>query len=181
MNTARIITVQQKWILDKILSDGIYYADTEKYIAEKKSNLLKPYKYLMHEYGYEHFPIFGCHIGYYCEFYGANCDKDSVLIQLSVPADKIKIQNYYDWTDLIFYMERPEEWINQDTYPLEQFFQDVLHQNDSECSARVHQITMDRIEKAWITDTFPVTKKFSKLHDGSGGNNILHEMSFYKI
>lgn len=181
MDTVKIITVQHKNVLNKILSDDIYYADTEKYVAENRSNLLKPYQYLMREYGYEHFPIFGCQIGYLCEFYGADCGKNSTLIELSVPINEVKIQNYYDWTDLIFYMERPEEW--QNPCPLEQFFKNTLHQHNTQHPmhiCRVHQVTMEHIEKTWITDTFPVTEKFSKLHDGSGGNNILHELSFYK-
>lgn len=171
-----IISVQRKNVLDKILSENTYYADTEKLITERKSNLLKPYQYLINEYGYSHFPIFGCPIGRYCEFYGADCNKNSVLIQLSVPDREIKTQDYYNWTDLIFYMERPEEWTCG--YPLEQFFQDALRQTPS--AHRAQQITVDRIEKAWITDTYPVTEKFTKLHNGSGGNNILHELSFYK-
>ena len=176
LDTVKIITVQHKNVLDKILSDGIYYANTEKYVAENRSNLLEPYQYLMHEYGYKHFPIFGCQIGYHCEFYGADCSENSTLIELSVPTNEVKIQNYYDWTDLIFYMERPEEW-QQITYPFKQFFKDTLHPTD-EC--RVHQVTMERIKKTWITDTFPVTEKFSERHNGSGGGNILHELLFYK-
>lgn len=186
MNTVNIITVQHKNVLNKILSDGVYYADTEKYIAEKRSNLLKPYQYLINEYGYEHFPIFGCEIGYNCEFYGADCGKDSMLIQLNVPADKVKIQNYYDWTDLIFFMENPQEWQGKmgkdivprfNTYPLEQFFKDTLHPAQA---CRVHQATIECIEKAWIEYAMPVTEKFCKLHNGSGGNNVLNKLPFYK-
>ena len=182
MDTVKIITVQRKAVLDKILTDGIYYADTEKYIAEKAPNLLEPYRYLMREYGYKHFPIFGCQIGYYCEFYGAKCDEKSVLIQLSVPVDEVRLQHYYNWTDLCFFIEVPREW-EQDEYPLEQFFKDTLHQNNIQHpteDCHVHQVTMERIKKTWITDTFPVTEKFSELHDGSGGGNILHELYYYK-
>lgn len=181
MNIIEIITVQRKEVFDKALLNGVYYADTEKYIAEKKPNLLKPYQYLIHEYGYRHCPIFGCPVKHHCEFYGADCSANSVLIQLSVPSNEIKVQNYYDWTDLIFFMEYPQEW--QNVYPLEQFFKDTLHRNNVQHpshTCRVHQITMDRIEKTWITDTSPVTKKFTKLHIGSGGSNILRPLYFYK-
>ena len=180
MNTVEIITIQGKEVLDKILSEGIYYADTETYVSEKKNNLLKPYQYLCHEYGYKHFPIFGCAVGHYCEFYGANDKEDSILLHLSVPADEVKVQDYYDWVDVIFYMEQPQEW-NENDGPLEQFFQDVLHTEYlQQPSHRARQVTIECIKKEWIMDTCDINQKFFKSHYGSGGSNILLSLSAYK-
>lgn len=182
MNTVEIITIQGKDVLDKILSEGIYYADTETYIAssETKSNLLKPYQYLSHEYGYKHFPIFGCVVGHYCEFWGANTVKNSVLLHLSVPRDEVKVQDYYDWVDLIFFMENPQEWNKKDG-PIEQFFRNVLYTEDlQQPSRRPRQITIECIKKEWVLDTCTINQKFIKYHYGSGGSNVLLKLSAYK-
>lgn len=178
MKNIEVVTIQQQFILDAILSNEVYYADTEVYISQKKPNLLKPYRYLVKEYGYKHFPIFACPIGYCCDVSGAGVDKGAMLIQLSVPEDEIRVQKYYDWSDLIFYMENPNEW--EKNYPLPAFFHNVLFAESLQSiGTSACQITMEKIKREWLVDSKPLSQSFIDAHEWSWGNNILQNINQY--
>lgn len=151
INTVDIITIQSEKFLNDVLSNGVRYSDAKEYVRLKKPNLFKPYEYLVKAYGYNHYPIFACAVGYNFCFSGISA-KNSIAIQLRVPINEIRVQKYYDWTDLIYYMERVDEWkeCNKD-YLFEKYCYDVMFSTnldnigDSEC-----QITLERIRKEWI-------------------------------
>lgn len=180
MKNIEIITIQQKFVFDTILSKGVYHADTEKYVVSERSNLLEPYKYLMNSYGYKHFPIFACPIGCYCEFGGARTDGEAVMLQLSVPEDEIKVQKYYNWSDLIFFMENPGEWSNEQ-YPLPSFYHDVLFSESLHSVGRsACQITIEKIKREWLVDSKPLTDSFCNTHVFSGGSEVLKGINNYE-
>lgn len=174
----RIITVQTTDVLSKILTDGVYHAHHD---PDKLNNLAKPYQYLMETYNYQHWPIFGCPVGYKCEYYGANTE-NTAMIELEIPDDEVRVQSYYNWVDVIYYMELPKDWINEATYPLEKFFKDTLSVKNIDEIKDVYgiQATFQEIKKEWIIDHKPLSDKFEKMHIGSGGRDILKNLSFYE-
>lgn len=179
MKTIQIVTIQGSPVISVLNKKGVYYAETERYLTEQKSNLLGPYRYLMKEYGYKHWPIFACPVGYRAEYYGCNTT-DAAMIQLEVPETEIKVQKYYEWVDLVFYMENPTEWQYAATYPLVQFYHDTLFAEsldtvgESPC-----QVTLERLESDWVVDCRHLTQSFLYCHDGSGGQNILQTIDKY--
>lgn len=180
MKNIEIITIQQKSVLDAILSDGVYYANTEEYITKKKSNLLSPYKLMVSEYGYKHFPIFGCAINHYCEFYGCKTDGEPVLIQLSIPESEVRVQNYYDWVDLIYFTEFPGEWGSGAAMDFASFCHYTLLERSLQNIGRdACQITVEKIKKEWFVNSKPLPQGFIDTHVGSGGKNILRNIDQY--
>lgn len=182
MENIKIITVQRKSVLDKLQNNGVYYSAAENYVKIHKSNLFEPYLFLARRYKYRHFPIFACVEGYRCEYYGIPEGNDLVLMELSVPENEINIQYYYDWTDLIYFTEFPKEWNTDENGSLDEFQQNVLFGTffsniDKE---RAVQCTLERFRSEWLVSSIPLTDKFNKLHNGSGGANILQGLSFYK-
>lgn len=189
MKNIKIITVQRRSVLDKLLADGVYFSTAENYVKIHKSNLFEPYQYLVKEYGYNHFPIFACVEGHRCEYYGIpysrhydSKDSDIVLIELSVPEDKINIQYYYDWVDVIFFMELPHEWGIDHNFSFKDFCHKTLFDTTLQNAEdhRALQVTLEEIRKEWLVDSMPITNKFDALHNGSGGSNVLQELNYYK-
>lgn len=135
----------------------------------------------MSEYKYNHFPIFACAVGHHCEYYGANDRENAILMKLSVPEDAIKIQYYYDWTDLILFTEFPDD--EGFSCPFEEFRHGVLFStNIHNCvPPKPVQVTLQELRKEWLIDSTPLTEKFTSLHYGSGGSNVLQELDYYKI
>ncbi len=168
----KLITIQHKNVLDQLLSGN-------KYVATRKvENFLQSaYNTLKKEYNYENNPVFACPIDRYCEFMGASTE-DTYLIELDVPDEFIKLQNYYEWSDLIYFSESPEDW-DSDIADLENFIKDTLNGNRTEDKDEIIQATIPYIEPSWVISYHELTKKFINKHIGSGGNNILKEIENY--
>ena len=97
-------TIQNRKVLDTLLSNKIHFSKRDKI-----DNLTEPYKKMSEYYNWGSSPIFCCEVGRYSNFYGANCE-DAVLLTLDVPDDLVKRQIYYDWSDVVYYTEFPNEW-----------------------------------------------------------------------
>lgn len=176
----KVITIQNKAVLDILNKDGIYKATYDRV----SDNLVKPYKALAKEYKYNYCPIFVGVVGKYCEFYGAKLE-NSVAIELDIPDDEIKLQDYYNWVDVIYFME-DNDYIKDEFKKvfdiskvpnIETYTKMVL--NDLIEDHRAVQGTIPYIKHEWISDILYDLTKFEKLHVGSGGRNILNSLNMY--
>lgn len=162
----KLVSIQNQIVL-RILQDW------KPYFARptKTSNLVSPYKAMMDYYGWQDTPIFGCVEGKRSEFYGANFEEDSVALILEVPDNEVKLQCYYWWTDLIYFMEHPDEWGDQPD-SLSEYSEKTLlsgvHANEPNV---VVQATIPYILPEWLVD-YKESKYFEK-YNGSGGRNVL--------
>ena len=113
-----IKSIQNKNILEKLSAGNTHFAkDTDI------ENLVKPYRTMINHYHWTTTPVFGCVVGRKCEFYGANTN-DAVILTLDVPDELVKLQAYYDWVDIIYYTECPDEWEYSN---FDEFMADVLN------------------------------------------------------
>lgn len=173
----KIVTIQNKAVLNIINTEGIYKASYSR-VSE---NLLAPYKALAKEYNYTSCPIFAGVVGKYCEFYGAKTEH-SVALELDIPDEEVSFQDYYNWVDVIYYMEASkeefEETFNTALVPnIETYTKMVL--NDKVEPNRAVQATIPYIKKEWIINTLSDLTKFEETHVGSGGRDILNELNYY--
>ena len=170
----RLITVQSKEVADSLLKGNIHYA------RKREDYFLQPvYNKMCEAYGYENNPVFAGVVGRRCEFLGAPRE-ESYIIEIDVPEELVKIQNYYDWSDMIYYTEEPKEWAMGSEYPLKEFFKNTLEGKNTHKKSSVIQATIPYIDPNWVHDIIPLTEKFNDLHIGSGGNNVLMTLEFYK-
>ena len=168
----KLITIQHKNVLDQLLASN-------KYIATRRvENFLQSaYNTLKKEYNYKNNPVFACPIGRYSEFMGADIE-GTYLIELDVPNEFVKLQNYYEWSDLIYFSESPEDW-DSDLLSLKNFIKETLAGNETESEDDVIQVTLPYIDPAWVVSSHKITGKFIDKHIGSGGTNILKELDYY--
>ena len=173
----RAITVQHKDVLKQLQTNGSYVADINNV---KYDNLKNAYEFMMRAYGYRTCPIFLAPVGHKVEFYGASFDEDHVAIEFDIPEDRIRIQKYYDWTDFVYFLEYQDEFypsIYSDVY---EFGNAILVDTTTLNEWCAYQITVDELRRDWIVDTTGQLDRLDHLHNGSGGQNILNELSFYK-
>lgn len=168
----KLLTIQHKDVLKQLLEGKIFYAD----IKRVPENRVTPYQDMMLAYHWDNCPIFAGVVGKRSEFYGARTN-DSVMIELAVPEEEVKLQNYYNWSDIIYYLEERWEWGGSVT--IEEFEQQVLTQTQFK-KEEVIQATINRIEPMWLFKyTDSVSKKFVHNHYGSGGRNVLKDITKY--
>lgn len=168
----KLITVQHKNVLDQLLTG-------KKYTATKKvlNYLQSTYDTLKKEYNYENNPVFACPIGRYSEFMGADIE-GTYLIELDVPDEFVKLQNYYEWSDLIYFSESPEDW-DADLLDLHTFIQETINGYKTNSKEDIIQATLPYIDPTWVVSSHKITNKFIDKHIGSGGANILRELDYY--
>lgn len=172
----RLITVQSKEVLFKLNKTGKYIVPLNAPISQ---NLVKPYKFMMRHYGYNNRPIFMCPVGHHAEFGGAKTD-GTFIIELEIPDRFCKIQDYYGWSDFIYFTELPNEYeqFNQ-CKTVEQFgryvmemYKDGFGSNDN----IVYQVTTQFIRRGWIKKIIPINNNFIELYSDIGGKNILQSI-----
>jgi hypothetical protein len=171
MKTINCITLQHKSVIDTLKKKKIYTADIKR-VAE---NLRQPYNLMMQVYNYKNCPIFLSPEGYLVEMYGAQT-KNVVAIELEIPTNELMLQNYYDWSDLIYFMEFPKE-VNGN---ITEFINGTL-KSPRIAKNTVCQCTTDRLKPEWLRDyTFEVDN-ILQAHHGSGGENRLRKLSWYVL
>lgn len=169
----RLITIQHKTVLDSLNTTGVYKAN----INRVSPNLSKPYRFMMSEYGYNTCPIFLAIEGRYAEMFGAKTEHDCIALELDIPDNLVKIQDYYDWADVIFYMEYPEEF-SDDPNEVYEFAKETLHQTSFKLK-RALQATVSELRKEWLINTLPCPDLLIRKHVGSGGRDILQPLHCY--
>lgn len=165
----KLITIQDINVFKQLKQNNVYYSDLSR--LNNKSNLIKPYKIMMNHYGYLHVPIFCCVIGRYSEFFGAKIE-DGIILELDVPKDIVKLQVYYNWSDIIYFTEYPNEWSGSD---INKFIIDTLNGYETDSDKHAIQAVIPYIHPEWLKGSYIISPKFLELYYGSGGNNILDE------
>lgn len=178
----RCITIQHKSVLERLLKNGYYIKDLLP--KDNLSDLDKAYLYMKDVYHYENMPIFLAPEGYKVEFYGAEFYQNSVAIELDIPAEYLKIQKYYDWSDFIYFIGEEKEFHSggckyKNVYD---YGSDVLlaitHQTQMN-KTDAFQLTTEMLKKEWVLSTANNIRKIAEKHNGSGGNFVLKALNDY--
>lgn len=178
----KCITVQNINVLQKILKNSVYYLFDERYFVGR--NRKDAYEFMKKEYRYANYPIFLSPVGFKVEMCGADFSDSSVAIEFDIPDNMVHMQRYYDWSDFLYYSNSPKEFQRvfygyDDVY---QFGKHVLTETDNNDldQKEVYQATVCCLKKEWIIDVTSDLRLLEKKHFGSGGNNILKELRYYK-
>ena len=176
----RCITVQHIAVLDELNTTGVYHAD----ISRVAPNLVAPYQKIMQFYQFEHCPIFLSVVGRRAEMYGARTGRDYVALEFEVPDDIAKYQDYYDWCDLIFWVESPKEFDPENfnaklnIHTVEDYANFVFRTGTID-TWRAVQAVVPELRKEWLLYTTRDLHKLEDRHIGSGGANMLLPLSSY--
>lgn len=163
-----IKTIQNKRVLDTLKNGQTYYAKPTQHDSLKPS-----YDRMMKHYNWKNNPIFGCVVDRYSDFYGAELD-DSVILTIDVPDDIVKLQVYYDWTDLIYYMKNSNIWKKEGhPYDLNTFIKNTLDGHRTEEPDAIIQATMPYIKPESLIESEPITKEFINKYYNSHKCNVL--------
>lgn len=166
MNNVTLLTVQHENVLDILVNDKVYYS-SEKYIADDR---IAPYQELMKEYQYEYYPVFANVIGLHGNCYGIPRNRKMYLFELIVPKTYIRYQDYYDWSDFMYYTECPDEW--DDTSPtisLDEFKHEALikYKDVPDKNKTVPiQATIPYIRPEWLSAHAPLPDAYDRRHNG---------------
>lgn len=178
----RCITIQNKVVYERLMEEGIYVRPSLP--KELTSDIKKAYLHMKECYQYENMPIFLAPVGYKVEFYGARFDQDSIALELEIPDEFLKIQNYYDWSDFIYFINAKSEFKNwsdryKDVYA---YGREILFSIENEMQMNLKdafQCTTEILKKEWILSTATDLSRIKYLHNGSGGRLILSELKEY--
>jgi hypothetical protein len=171
----RAITIQHRDVLDLLNQYGVYSAD---FIHVRQARKL-PYEFMANYYGYINCPIFLAPVGHKVEFYGATFGDEYVAIELDIPSHLVRVQKYYDWADFIYFMDSPYEFESNQHQDVFEFGKSVLAQCEKMNDIDAYQITVEELRKEWIVNSTDRLDRLESMHNGSGGNNILKELSLY--
>lgn len=157
-------TIQNRKVLETLLSNKIHFSKRDKI-----DNLTEPYKKMSEYYNWGSNPIFCCEVGRYSNFYGANYE-DAVLLTLDVPDDIVKRQIYYDWSDVVYYTEFPNEW---EYGTFDKFVAEVLNGVGTDDQHAIIQVTIPFIWPEFLVKYEDITAEFIDKYIGNGGSAIL--------
>ena len=138
-NDIIVYTLQDKSVLNLLKDGKIYRANY--------SNALLPkcYKDLASWYGFNSCPIFGSTEVSKQIIDSSNLGRGKVLLKLKVPIDEVKRNQYYDWSDYLYF--EPDNWDEADiskTSLIRNLKNQVINDKSTE------QIILDRIEPNWL-------------------------------
>lgn len=167
-------TIQHKNVVKELKENGSYLINDLSKISE---NHIVPYNQMKDAYNYIGYPIFLSPVGYRCQMYGAkveNNEKDTRVLFLSIPKSSIRIQEYYNWTDFIYYSENIEQFQKDHNISFDEFKQKVLFENDDLSDKnKIYQLTTDIIYSHNLIQSFEYSKQFGFKFIGQGGKFIL--------
>lgn len=149
-DTITLYTVQDKKVLDKLNKGETYIASYNNIFDMEYLDL---YKKLSSLYGFKNCPIFcadedSLHI---IESSGIEATGNRELITLNVPRSEVKVHNYYDWTDYLFFhidddgTFETEEELNEYLLKLEDRMKNQVCGDDED-----KEYVIDRIEPSWV-------------------------------
>jgi hypothetical protein len=166
----RVITIQHKNVLNCIRLNGEYRSTS---FATVPNEFIEAYKFMMKHYNYSSKPIFMCAVGHLANFGGISDISNMYIVEMEIPDRFCKIQDYYCWSDLIYFKNQPNEYeefrgyktVDQFGYYVLDMFKDGFSSNKN----TVYQVTTQFIRKNWIKKIIPINEKFiSKYVDTSG-------------
>lgn len=169
----RAITIQSKLVIEQLNKNGKYIVPNNAPISE---NFIKPYNFMMKHYGYSNGPIFMCPVGHHVNFGGAKLN-DAYIIELDIPNRFCKIQDYYGWSDFIYFTEVPWEYSEfKGCKSVEQFGKYVLDMYKNGFGTNpniVYQVTTQFLLKSWVKKIVKIDDNFVNKYVDTGGTNIL--------
>lgn len=174
----KIFTVQLNEVVNKIISNDIYFIKPTDEFLKSRGNLEQPYRNLIEVLNFKTSPIFGCVEGEKCEFFGCPIENSKIIV-LDVPEDKVILTDYYNWVDYIFSVEQ-NDWdyyATEYVIPKNTVLEDLVLARKT--NINVYQAILPFILREWVIGVYPITQKFSDYHIGSGGNHILRPINFY--
>lgn len=176
----QVITIQNKNIINQLLKDGEFHYSK---LDTVPNILTAPYKIMMKQYNYKYRPIFTCPVGYYVNFGGAHID-NALLLQLNIPDKFCKIQDYYQWSDLVYFGQDLKSFeieikgnpIGIKTY--KEYCKYILNIYNNRYTSKeaVYQVTTQFLRKNWIEHIANINNNFLDLYYDTGGRNILHSI-----
>lgn len=171
------ITIQNINVYYQLTRRGIYKASIDRV----SPNLKEPYKFMRNFYGYKTCPIFLSPVGYKVELSGAKFNS-SVAIELDIPKELVNVQEYYNWTDFIYFMEHRKEFeqtFDTQVFPtVEDYGKHILSNVNTK---NILQASVESLKKDWITNVIGDPSLLQQMHDGSGGANKLKRLENYRI
>lgn len=174
----RVITIQSKEVIMILKKYGKFTVPNNVPISE---NLIKPYKFMMKHYGYKNRPIFMCPVGHQVNFGGAKTE-GAYIIELDIPDRFCKIQDYYGWSDFIYFTELPGEYEPfKGCKTVEQFGKYILDMYKNGFDTRnglVYQVTTQFLLSKWIVGIKEINDNFIDNYVDTGGRNILKPLSY---
>lgn len=172
----RVITVQSKEVLIQLDKYGKFTVNNNAPISEV---FIKPYKFMMKHYGYKSRPIFMCPVGHRVNFEGAKIN-NTYIIELEIPDRFCKIQDYYGWSDFIYFTEAPGEYEPFKGYnTVEQFGKYVLdmYKNGFDKNPNiVYQVTTQFIRKSWVKRIIPINDEFVSKYTDNPMREVLESI-----
>lgn len=145
----RLITLQHFKVRDTLLNKQRYTAD----FSRVPENLVAPYKNMQKYFGWDACPIFTVPVSTTNYDWPTRVSNEKVLLELEVPDNIAKLQYYYDWCDVIFFTEFPEDF--KDHFILKEIpslekFAELVYNNADLNSYNVHQAVIPYIEPEWL-------------------------------
>ncbi len=169
----RVITVQHKNVVMQLAKNGKYAVASNVPVSD---NLVEPYKFMMKQYNYKNRPIFMCPVGHHVNFGGAKI-KDTYLLELDIPDRFCKIQDYYGWSDFIYFTEIPYDYEPfNGCETVEQFGKYVLNMYKNGFGNNknvVYQVTTQFLRKSWVKKVVPLNDAFINEYMDNGGAAVL--------
>lgn len=144
----QLLSFQNKEVLKKLLAGETYYAD----IKRVSPNKVKPYEYMRSYYKWDHCPVFCMPCGSEGTRYGGAID-ECVLLGLDVPKGDVRIQYFYDWSDVIYFMEFGDEFattFDTNKFPTVNDFANLVMAGVDQGSYSIFQATIPCIKPEWL-------------------------------
>lgn len=175
----KCITIQHINVVENLNSNGEYRVPDKISIS---SNLEKPYNFMVKHYNYKSKPIFMCPVGLKANFGGAKTT-NAVLIELDIPDRFVKLQDYYGWSDFIYFTELPWEFTGFNNYKtVNQFGKYILDMykdksiDELKNTNLVYQATTQFIRKDWVKRVIPLNKQFMNDYYDNGETKVLYSL-----
>lgn len=155
----RLVTIQNKKVLDILKNGKIYTADFDHIFKLEKNEPVKfmSYQVLMECYGYKHPPIFCCILDRKSTFNETKVSKNRVIIELEVLDTLVNVHNINVWNNMQYCIDRGI-W-TEETY--ERYKPYLLNGNLRDIGAIV-QSTIPYINPKWIVGAYELPRNFIK-------------------
>ena len=160
----KLATIQHKKILKPLIKNRIHIADFNHIfddIEKDYSSLNAAYQFMMNHYGYKDPPIFCCVVGKISDFRNTKNYKNIILFELDVPDEFVKLQSFYDWNNIVWYIENMTRYTRHE--PFDEYHRNVLNGLNLDEYGAVFQATIPYINPNWIKHIYNVDKKFMDL------------------
>lgn len=170
----QVITIQHNSVLEYLKFENVYHAEMSRVPENRKP----AYRDMCSYYGWGFCPVFGCEIGKPSHLDDGKWD-NGVAIQLEVPDTVARRQYYYDWSDVIYFLEFPDEF--KDTFDLTKVpdmktYEKLVFDFVDQGGCRDVQVTMPILKKEWIT---AVSYNPLAVIEGSRYDDVLHPLKKY--